>query len=205
MTLNADRHVFFLGDSFVVGVGDPEHRGWVGRLAELSREDGALITAYNLGVRRDTSEDVRRRWFDEVGARRAASAEERMVVAFGVNDTALERGRPRVEPGRSEANLHSLIDGARTVDLPLLVVGPAPVEDPRQNERIAVLDDRFRAACTVAEVPYVAVHAALAAEPLWTLEVERGDGSHPGAGGYALLAGLVLPAWRRWLSAGQCP
>ena len=205
MTVNADRHVFFLGDSFVVGVGDPEHRGWVGRLAELSREDGALITAYNLGVRRDTSEDVRRRWSDEVGARRAASAEERMVVSCGGNDTNLERGRPRVDPARSEANLRALVDGARTLGLPLLVVGPAPVEDPAQNERIAVLDERFRAACTGAEVPYVAVHAALAAEPVWTLEVERGDGSHPAAGGYALLAGLVLPAWRRWLSAGQLP
>jgi lysophospholipase L1-like esterase len=203
MSANAERHAFFLGDSIVAGVGDPEHRGWVGRLAERSRADGNPVIVYNLGVRRDTSEDVRRRWSDEVGARRAASAEERMIVSFGVNDTGVERGRCRVDPARSEANLHALVDGARAVGLPLLVVGPAPVEDPAQNDRIAVLDDRFRAVCTGAAVPYVTVYAALVAEPVWMQEVVHGDGSHPASGGYALLTELVLPVWRRWLAAGR--
>ena len=58
---NADRRVFFIGDSFVAGVGDPEHRGWVGRLADRAHRAGAPITAYNLGVRRDTSDDICRR------------------------------------------------------------------------------------------------------------------------------------------------
>ena len=67
---NADRRVFFVGDSFVAGVGDPEHRGWVGRLSERAQRAGAPITAYNLGVRRDTSDDICRRWMDEVAVRR---------------------------------------------------------------------------------------------------------------------------------------
>jgi acyl-CoA thioesterase I len=196
---SADRRVFFVGDSFVAGVGDPEHRGWVGRLAARSDGEGVPITVYNLGVRRDTSEDVRRRWPDEVAVRRAAGSEERMVLSFGVNDTTADGDLPRVAPERSVANLRAVVDGAASVGLPLLVVGPAPVGDPVQNRRIAALDDRFHAACVEAAVPYVAVHAALEAEPVWADEVGRGDGSHPGATGYALLAELVLPAWRRWL------
>jgi lysophospholipase L1-like esterase len=47
-------------------------------------------------------------------------------------------------------------------------------------------------------VPYVATFTALVAEPRWTEEVRRGDGAHPGSGGYDLLADLVLPTWRRW-------
>lgn len=190
--------MFFVGDSFVAGVGDPERRGWVGRLAARSDGEGVPITAYNLGVRRDTSEDVRRRWPDEVAVRRATGSEDRMVLSFGVNDTSIDGAVTRVAPARSEANLRAVVDGAAAVGLPLLVVGPAPTGDPAQNHRIAALNDRFRAACADSGVPYVAVYAALAAEPVWTDEVGRGDGSHPAAGGYALLAELVMPAWRRW-------
>lgn len=39
--------VCFVGDSFVAGFGDPEHRGWVGRVAA-----GSAATVYNLGIRR---------------------------------------------------------------------------------------------------------------------------------------------------------
>jgi acyl-CoA thioesterase I len=52
MSANAERHAFFLGDSFVAGVGDPEHRGWVGRLAERSHADGNGPTRSVRGGRR---------------------------------------------------------------------------------------------------------------------------------------------------------
>jgi hypothetical protein len=77
----AGRRVFSVGDSFVAGVGDPDQRGWVGRLAARSHRDGAPITAYNLGVRRDTSDEVCRRWASEVAVRRAMSCDERLGVA----------------------------------------------------------------------------------------------------------------------------
>ena len=68
---SADRRVFFVGDSYVAGVGDPERRGWVGRAGGADATATACpITAYNLGVRRDTSDDIARRWAAEVAARR---------------------------------------------------------------------------------------------------------------------------------------
>jgi acyl-CoA thioesterase I len=196
---SADRRVYFVGDSYVVGIGDPEHRGWVGRIAERSDRDGLPITVYNLGVRRDTSDDVARRWAAEVGARRVAGSEDRMVVAFGVNDTTDAGGRSRVPAERSVANLRAIAREAATARLPVLVVGPAPVADRAQNRRIAALDTQLDAAAQGLAVPYVSVYAALATDPRWTDEVDRGDGSHPGAQGYALLAELLEPAWRRWL------
>jgi len=194
--------VCFVGDSYVVGVGDPERRGWVGRLAERSDRDGVPITVYNLGVRRDTSDDIARRWADEVAARRVAGSEDRMVLSFGVNDTMLVGGRPRVAPDRSAANLHAVLDRAPAVALPVLVVGPPPVADAEQNRRIAALDAKFRACAAHLRVPYVAVYEALATDPRWMDAAERGDGSHPGAAGYALLAELVLPAWQPWIRGG---
>ena len=197
MAPSADRRVYFVGDSYVVGVGDRERRGWVGRLADRSDRDGTPITAHNLGVRRDTSDDILRRWAGEVAARRGAGSEDRLVVSFGVNDTDDDGRGVRVPPERSVANLRALLDEAAAVALPVLVVGPPPVADRAQNRRIAALDAQLRteAGC----VPYVPVFATLVADGRWTDEVERGDGAHPGAGGYALLAELVLPVWRPWI------
>lgn len=199
MALSADRRVFLLGDSYVVGVGDPEHCGWTGRIAERSDRDGLPVTVYNLGVRRDTSEDIRRRWAGEVAVRRVAGSEDRVVVSFGVNDTTAAPGGVRVAPDRSVANLHAVVGEAAAAGLPALVVGPPPVDDRAQNRRITALDELLRTGAAELGVPYVSVHAALAADLRWTAEVERGDGSHPGAQGYALLADLVAPAWLRWL------
>jgi lysophospholipase L1-like esterase len=199
---SADRRVFFVGDSYVVGVGDPERRGWAGRLADRSDRDGLPITVYNLGVRRDTSDDIDRRWADEVAARRVAGSEDRMVVSFGVNDTTDEGGAPRVPAERSVANLRAMVERAAAVRLPLLVVGPPPTSDPAQNRRIAALDERLGAAAAQAGVPYESVLAALAADPRWTDEVEAGHGAHPSARGYALLAELVAPEWLHWVRGG---
>ncbi len=195
-----DRRVFFVGDSFVAGVGDPECRGWVGRLAVHCHRDGAPITAYNLGVRRDTSDDIGRRWPSEVAARRAADCDERMVVSFGVNDTTVEDGSLRVQPARSVSNLRAVVNGADRAGLPLLVVGPPPTADPGQNDRIDMLAALFAASCDEAGIPYVNVFGALLVERRWMDEVRGGDGAHPGRQGYDLLADLLRPAWLDWIT-----
>ena len=191
--------MFFVGDSFVAGVGDPQHRGWVGRLAERAHRIGAPITAYNLGVRRDTSGDILRRWADEVAVRRGAGAQERLVVSFGVNDTTDDGRSRRVAPENSVANLHTLLADAAAAGLPALMVGPPPVADPVQNRRIAALDAQFAAICAETGAPYVTVFAPLRDAPLWMDEVAAGDGAHPAAAGYDLLTDLVEPAWQEWL------
>jgi acyl-CoA thioesterase-1 len=195
MTISADRRVCFIGDSYVAGIGDPEHRGWVGRVVAESHRDGPPVTAYNLGVRMDTSEDVRRRLPVETGVRWVAGCDNRMVVSFGVNDTTEVDGAVRVAPERSVANLRGIAEDAAAQGVPLLVVGPPPVADSDQNDRIEALDERF-----AEEVfPYVSVFGALHLERDWMRAVVLGDGAHPGAAGYDLLAELVLPAWEDWL------
>jgi lysophospholipase L1-like esterase len=191
--------VFFVGDSFVAGVGDPQHRGWVGRLAERAHRIGAPITAYNLGVRRDTSDDILRRWADEVAVRRAAGAQERLVISFGVNDTTDDGRATRVAPEYSVANLHTLLADAAAAGLPALMVGPPPVADRVQNRRIAALDAQLAAVCAETGTPYVTVFAPLRNAPVWMDEVAAGDGAHPAAAGYDLLTDLVEPAWQEWL------
>lgn len=116
--LDGDVRVCVLGDSFTAGTGDPEHRGWVGRVAAAGPQP---VTVYNLGVRRETSADVLGRWRAECTARLPAGVDGRVVVAFGVNDTTAEEGTLRVRPTASAGNLAALLDAA---PWPVLVVGP---------------------------------------------------------------------------------
>lgn len=193
-----DRRVCFVGDSFVAGAGDPEHLGWVGRLAARSEDAGRPLTAYNLGVRRETSAQVLARWHAECLLRLPPGSDSRIVVSFGVNDTTQEGGAVRVPSGDSVANLHQLLRQAAAAAWPVLVVGPPPVADRTQNGRIERIDEQFGSVCARAGVGYIGVFPALASNRIWTREVALGDGAHPSAGGYEALAGLVWPAWLAW-------
>ncbi|RZU31344.1 GDSL-type esterase/lipase family protein [Blastococcus saxobsidens] len=199
--MSRDLRICFVGDSYVAGVGDPEHLGWVGRLAAASARDGLPLTSYVLGVRRQTTADVADRWATECRPRLAGGPwEPRVVLSTGVNDTTDADGAPRLTPQRSVAAFIEVLTGAAAARWPLLVVGPPAVADDAQNERTAAVDASFAGVCAARGVPYVPVLPALAADPTWRAEVAAGDGAHPGAAGYALLADLVRPHWQSWIS-----
>ena len=197
-----DRRVLFFGDSHVAGVGDPAGQGWVGRVVTASFGLGLPLTAYNLGVRMETSEQVAARWRAEAGPRLLPGADCRFVFAFGVNDATLESDRPHVAPDRSCAALASIFDGISGLDLRALVVGPAPIADREQNDRIRRLSASFAEICHRADVKFVDVFESLLASPVWMKEVGAGDGAHPAADGYDALANLIVSAgWGEWLQA----
>ncbi|MGI5165714.1 GDSL-type esterase/lipase family protein [Spirillospora sp. CA-253888] len=194
-----DLRVCFVGDSFVAGVGDPRHLGWAGRLAARAHAGKLPLTSYNLGVRLQTSADVLARWRAECAPRLRDGDDLRVVFSFGVNDAAHVDGRPRVAAEESAANLAKALGEAAADGQPALVVGPPPIDDAGHNARTALLDERFAEVCREASVPYVPVHRPLLGSDVWTHEVRAGDGAHPGADGYDVLADLVEPRWREWL------
>ncbi|RVW11671.1 G-D-S-L family lipolytic protein [Prescottella agglutinans] len=192
-----DVWVCFVGDSFVAGVGDSEFLGWAGRLAAGSA--GVTLTMYNLGVRRETSSDIRARWRAECTARIPQGCDGRVVFSFGSNDTTVENGATRVAPDVSVENLAAVLRECAASGWRPLVVGPPPMADVEQNERTARLDRRFADVCASAGVEYVGVFDALVADAVWMEEVRTGDGAHPDSGGYRAFASLVRPGWERWI------
>ncbi|MDQ3850891.1 MAG: GDSL-type esterase/lipase family protein, partial [Actinomycetota bacterium] len=80
-----DQRVLFVGDSFVAGVGDESGLGWVGRVVAASYAGGHPITAYNLGVRGETSHDVAQRWRAEARPRVRPGTDCRVVFSLGSN------------------------------------------------------------------------------------------------------------------------
>jgi len=195
-----DRRVAFIGDSLVAGVGDPTGMGWVGRVVAASFGLGLPLTAYNLGVRRETSEQVAARWRSETEPRLLPDTDARVVLSFGANDTTIENGQLRVSPERSCAALATILQDAASLARPVLMIGPAPVDDPEQNARIRSLTGAFADVCEQAGVAFVSVVEPLLASRVWMTQVAADDGAHPAVEGYEVLSDLVIAAgWADWL------
>lgn len=192
--------ICFVGDSFINGTGDLTYLGWTGRLCCDLRSEGHNITHYNLGVRRETSADIKDRWLREVTSRLTQQESHRIVFSFGTNDTTLEGDRRRVSLEDSLKNTHEILQIAKQL-CPVLMVSSPPIADADQNLRIADLSSQIRSICLGLNVPYLDVFTPLQVSEMWIQEAFENDGAHPLAGGYAELAKLVkeLFSWKDWL------
>jgi len=191
-----DSRICFVGDSLVQGTGDQAGLGWPGRLIARLNHDSFAVTGYNLGVRRETSEDIRQRWESECDRRLPVSSDNFLVFSFGVNDTTLLEGEPRVEQKKSVHNLQQILSAAAR-RYPTIMIGPTPVDDDEQSKRIEALNAAYQATADSLSVPYLSVFDRLTAAGTWCDEMRAGDGSHPGQGGYQLLTDLV-DGWHGW-------
>ncbi|MCH9812597.1 MAG: lipase [Epsilonproteobacteria bacterium] len=192
-----DIRICFIGDSFVNGTGDREKLGWIGRVAERAESDLREITYYNLGVRRDTSSDILRRFEQETKQRFSEDADNRLLLSCGVNDIVMIDGKQRVSYAQSVKNLETMLRGAKRVYDHILMVGPPPIDDAEANVRIAELDAMFLEVCQAQDIPYLSICYRLMQEPVWLREVASNDGAHPRSGGYTLLADMVCD-WDQW-------
>jgi acyl-CoA thioesterase-1 len=208
--MNEDIRICFIGDSFVNGTGDDEALGWVGRVCAAARGRGVGLTAYNLGIRRDTSLDVLARCEQEWERRLPAGVDGRIVLSFGVNDTVVEGAGPgaasaagasrqRVTMAESCEAFRRIVDaaaakGARRV----LFVGPPPVAEDDHNARIERLASALFAEADELRVPRIDLFTPLRADNSYRREIANGDGAHPTAAGYARIAELVLASTAWW-------
>jgi lysophospholipase L1-like esterase len=160
------------------------------------RAAGIDLTAYNLGVRRDTSRDVLARWEQECAARFRFNCAKYVVFSFGTNDTKIEEGSLRIQKEESRANFRTILRQANRM-YHTLVVGPVPVGDAAQNERVLQLCAAYAEESVALGISYLPVAQRLLMSTRWLEEVRNNDGSHPGSAGYAALAAMVLD-WPEW-------
>ncbi|WP_293531703.1 GDSL-type esterase/lipase family protein [Phenylobacterium sp.] len=192
--------ICFFGDSFVNGTGDDDCLGWVGRLCAAERRAGADLTMYNLGIRRDTSEDILRRWKPEAAVRLPVDSDGRLVFSFGLNDLAPddEFGRPRISEGASLQNAHDILSEA-SAWRPTLMMGPLPVTSSQpRNDQIRSYSEHLNGLCASLGVPFFdAVPFAAEVYETWRREADAGDGIHPNAESYSAFASAIH-AWWPW-------
>ncbi|WP_392479944.1 GDSL-type esterase/lipase family protein [Nostoc sp. C110] len=193
--------ICFVGDSFINGTGDQECLGWTGRVCVNANKKGYNITYYNLGIRRDTSTDIAKRWLQEVSLRLPKEYDGRVVFSFGLNDTTLENGKTRVDLADSLTNTREILSKAQKL-YPVLMVGPAPYieqEDSQRKQRTIDLSKQYAFICKGLNVPYLDVFPILGISNIWINEAIANDGVHPQAGGYEEFAQIV-ENWDTWLN-----
>jgi len=196
--------ICFIGDSLTLGTGDPEHRGWPGRLAQMSSEAaraaGKEINVYNLGIRGNRSNDILERWLTETARRLPEGQDCRLVFCFGGADASRPQGYPRVMPDTSMANARLLLQAAKEA-WPTLWLGPTPMLCPERNQSASELNKGYSLLARTLDIPYLNIFTPLSASQDYMNDLTTGDGVHPGAAGYGLLAEIVAgwDAWRAWL------
>lgn len=196
--MTQDIRICFVGDSLVNGTGDETALGWAGRLCVAA---GAAVTYYNLGIRGNTSKDISLRWKNECALRLPESCDGRIVISCGVNDTVIVNGSPRVRPAESIANIREILREAKYYKV--FMVGPPPVEDDIQNERIDALSQAFAREAEAFDAPYVDIFSALVSDGIYKRDVSSNDrchpkGFHPTRTGYSKIAEIVGLSPRWW-------
>lgn len=191
-----DVALVFLGASLVTGVGDPKGQGWVTRVVGRTQHPDLQLTAYNLGLRGDTSAGALQRWQGEVPLRWQGRAEHRLVLSIGTNDvlTGISLARHRL-------NVANILDDASGTGVATFVVSPPPSDDPALNDKLAVLVEAQGDVCARRGVPFVDCFTPLVGHDQWQSDLAAsGVPHHPGQAGYGLIAWLVLHGgWNEWL------
>jgi lysophospholipase L1-like esterase len=191
-----DVAMVFIGDSLVAGLSDPKGQGWVSRVVGRTQHPDLQLTAYNLGVRGNTSADVLERWRVECPPRWAGRTERRLVVSVGTADVA-----GGVTLARHRLNLANILDDAASSGIGTFVVSPPPSDDEELNDKLDVLVEAQADVCSRRGVPFVDCYRPLLGHEQWQSDVAASQvPHHPGQAGYGLIAWLVLHnGWYDWL------
>lgn len=213
-----DLRICFVGDSYINGTGDERCLGWIGRLCERRFSWDYRLSFYDLGIRGETTAQVRARWKAECEARLPEGADNRVVVQFGINDIGVVTGAGRkVEEDQTVEEAEVLIKEI-TEHYPVLWVGLPPANEacspmkPSEGLEISfsqedarALNDRFKTCAEKLEVPYIDLLTPLSANRDYMGSLTRGDRMHCDGTGYAMIANLVnnWEAWNGWFAEGD--
>ncbi len=203
-----------VGDSITFGRGDSDTLGWVGRLARIEADSGHDPGLYNLGIRGDTTAEVRSRWRSECSNRIPAGVPSALLFSFGLNDTAEELGSGiRASVSQALASAREILVEARQL-YPTLWIGPTPIDESKmpltaftgavydfRNERVAEYNRAYFGLADKIGIPYLDLFSLLIEDKTWGHNFSFGDGVHPTAQNYAMMAKLIAnwEAWRKLL------
>ena len=204
----------FVGDSITLGTGDGDCLGWPARIAAAERGRGHDITVYNLGVRAQTTAQIRARWRAECADRLPDNLPGRLIFNFGTNDTRVVDDQIALPVAESAANARAMIEEALAWEKPVLWVGQVPVDETNQpldsimgitfwfaNERVGQTNEAFKEIAAELGVPFLDLFSVFNGDPAWEEPHKKGDSVHPTTTGYAMMAERIgaWQAWRAWL------
>ena len=192
----APRKLVVIGDSGVYGWGDPEGGGWCERLRRQWMTMPSAPVVYGLGIRGDGLERVAQRWQQEWSCRGELRRQkpDGLLLSVGLNDSARVGrldGRQQLSAEAFRFGLEQLL-AAMTPVTQVMVMGLSVVDEAvmpfadclwYSNEAVAIHEAQLEETCLEADVPFLSLHQAMAAEPDWLTWLEP-DGIHLNSTGH---------------------
>jgi len=186
-----DLRICFVGDSYINGTGDERCLGWTGRLCERRFSWDYRLSFYDLGIRGETTAEVRARWKAECEARFPEGADNRVVVQFGINDIGGVTGEGRqIEEDETVEEAEAFLKEVSDL-YPVLWVGLPPANEAcspmKPSEGLEVsfsqdaataLNERFKTCAEKLNVPYCDLQARVLANRDYMSSLTRGDRMH---------------------------
>lgn len=199
--------VLIFGDSITWGASDPEG-GWVARLRrwvdkKMYKDDSFDYPVYNLGVSGDKTEDLLKRFDNEVRARLVEEDYKPIIIfAIGVNDSQYleNEKRRRVAPEEFAKNIQELLKKAKEYAGKTVVIGLTPVDETRtipvpwapeksyRNEYVEEFNGILKSLCQQNSIPFIEVLQHFSSQPHQHL---LDDGLHPNREGHQALFTLI--------------
>ena len=196
--MTTDIRVCFLGDSLTNGLGDESCLSWTGRVCAAANSASRQVTHYNLGIRGNTSKDIRDRWWQECENRFNRPCDQRIVLTCGANDTILEANEStRLSHKESILNIRTLINEIKLKGFALLMISPFPQNDLTHNQRLIDLSMAFQKEAHQLGIDYIDVFSSLDNNPNFHQALNDYDGIHPTGTGYTIIANEIMksPLW----------
>lgn len=198
--------ILIFGDSITYGVWD-KAGGWAQRFRtlldsqNLANLSGELKLVYNLGIPRDTSEEIRSRYESEIRFRKRKDERLLIIVAVGTNDSAYDHDikSTRVPIERFRSNLKWLIKKGRDLDASMALVGLIGSDESKtdplhwnlnvsyRNSLISKYNLVIREVAHSEKVPFVDIFSSLNGR-----KDLLHDGLHPNARGHEIISKLVF-------------
>jgi len=198
------RKITIFGDSIAYGAVDLELGGWVNRLKLYLNINSIPNNVFNMGIPRETTNDVLKRFDNEMKTRAEIIYDETdpindvIVFAIGINDTRTNKGKNEVSKQQFYKNIDSLIKKAKNFSDNIIFMGLTNIDEDKvatlpwnetigyNNKDIKEYDKIIEELCKDNQLKYIKIFNILNKDDL-------ADGLHPNAKGHKKIFKTIQP------------
>ena len=198
--------ILVFGDSITYGQRDLDMGGWVNRLKLALARDDSITSChvFNMGISGQSTNEILERMERECAGRVLDKANNIIVIAAGINDTQILKGKIVTEEEKFRSNVREMIAVAKDFTDKVIWLGLTPVDEERthpvswdkrkswNNSMVEKYDNIISEICKENGVRYVYVFDQIDPET-------NGDGLHPSGIGHEVLAEIMQNVLTKYL------
>jgi lysophospholipase L1-like esterase len=203
-----NNRILIFGDSIAWGAWDSKG-GWVNRLKNhtnnqsIKTQSENYNTIYPLGISGNNTDDLLRRFKNELKNRLDEESNIVVIIAIGINDSQfnISNDENRIPIKTFKENLNKMIEIANPVSKQILFVGLTPVDDTLllpmpwkpthgySNAQIKKYNNALKELAKTKNIPLIDLYEDLSRKDIKKL---LSDGLHPNTEGHEIIYNKIL-------------